>query len=94
MRGNCLNCVLEHIDVHRDYILEARGEEKILGEASIARYDLGSAPILGEEEGVLPLDTLLTAIERSQEHIVAALVRATAADLAKEAPNSEPATVA
>lgn len=94
VRGNCLNWVLGHIAVHRDYILEALGEEKILGEAPIARYDLGSAPILGDEEGVLPLDTLLAAIDQSQVHIAAALERATAADLAQEAPKSEPATVA
>lgn len=94
VRGNCLNWVLGHIAVHRDYVLEALGEEKILGEAPIMRYDRGSAPILGEEEGVLPLDTLLDVIDRSQEHIAAALARATAADLVKEAPKSEPATVA
>lgn len=94
VRGNCLNWVLGHIAVHRDYILEALGEEKILGEAPIARYDRESEPILGEGDGVLPLDTLLAAIDRAQGHIEAALARATAADLAKEAPKSEPATVA
>lgn len=93
VRGNCLNWVLGHIAVHRDYILEAMGEEKVLGEASIARYDRGSEPILGEEESVLPLDTLLNAIDRSQDRIAAALARATSDSLAQEAPKSEPATV-
>ena len=94
VRGNCLNWVLGHIAVHRDYILEALGEEKLLGEAPIARYDIGSAPILGEEAGVLPLETLLAAIDQAQERIAAALMRSTAASLAQEAPKSEPATVA
>lgn len=94
VRGNCLNWVLGHIAIHRDYILEALGEEKILGAAPIARYDRGSAPILGEEAGVLPLDTLLAAIDEAQKHIAAALARATADSLAREAPKSEPATVA
>jgi hypothetical protein len=94
MRGNCLNWVLGHIAVHRDYVLEALGEEKVLGEGPVARYDLGSAPILGEEEGVLPLETLLAAINQAQKRIAAALARVSEADLAKEAPKSEPNSVA
>lgn len=93
-RGNCLNWVLGHIAVHRDYILEALGEKKILGAAPIARYDRGSAPILGEGEGVLPLATLLAAIDQTQVNIAVALARSSPADLAKEAPKSEPKTVA
>ncbi len=94
VRGNCLNWVLGHIAVHRDYVLEALGEEKVLGEAPIARYDRGSAPILGEGEGVLPLATLLAAIDQSQVNIAAALTRLSPAELEKEAPKSEPRTVA
>lgn len=94
VRGNCLNWVLGHIAVHRDYVLEALGEEKVLGEARGARYDRGSEPILGEGEGVLPLATLLAAIDQSQANIAAALTRMSPADLEKEAPKSEPRTVA
>jgi uncharacterized damage-inducible protein DinB len=94
MRGNCLNWVLGHIAVHRDYILEAMGEEKILGDGPVARYDFGSEPILGDDEGVLPLDTLLATLNEGQERIAAALARATTESLAQEAPKSEPATVA
>lgn len=93
-RGNCLNWVLGHIAVHRDYILEAMGEEKVLGEGPVARYDFGSEPVLGAEEGILSLETLLDAITESQTRIAAALERATPASLASEAPKSEPATVA
>lgn len=94
VRGNCLNWVLGHIAVHRDYVLEALGEEKVLGDEAITRYGSGSEPILGDEDGVLPLDTLLDAIDRAQERISTALARATAADLAREAPDSAPRTVA
>ena len=93
-RGNCLNWVLGHIAVYRDYTLETLGEETVLGEAPRARYDAGSAPILGDGEGVLPLETLLAAIDQTQERIAAALARATAADLARQAPTSESETVA
>lgn len=94
MRGNCLNWVLGHIAVHRDYILEALGQEKILGAGPVARYDRGSDPILADGDDVLPLDTLVAAITLSELHITQALAQADADDLAMMAPNSEPATVA
>ena len=92
-RGNCLNWVLGHIAVYRDYILDMLGEEKIVGEAPGARYGRESAPILGDGEGVLPLDTLLAALDQGQGRIAAALARASADDLARDAPTSEPMTV-
>src|SRR3954470_8143204 len=54
VRGNCLNWVLGHIAIHRDLILEALGEEKILSQAAAARYGSGSEPILGDGEGFCP----------------------------------------
>jgi len=75
VRGNCLNWVLGPLAVHRDDILEALGEPRIHSEATNVRYGHGSEPILGEGEGVLPFDTLLTAIDESQDRIAAALAR-------------------
>jgi len=93
MRGNCLNWVVGHIAVYRDHILETLGEERILGDGPIARYDYGSDPILGEDEGVLPLETLLNAINESQERISAALARSTPESLAQGSPTNETTTV-
>jgi uncharacterized damage-inducible protein DinB len=93
VRGNCLNWVLGHIVVHRDYVLEAMSEEKVLGDEAVARYDFGSEPITGDEPGVLPLETLLEALNTTQERIADALSRATDESLAALAPKSEPATV-
>ncbi len=93
VRGNCLNWVLGHIATHRDDILEALGQGRIHDEATKARYHHGSAPILADGEGVLPLDTLLAAIETAQERIAAALGRVTVEDLAEDAPTSEPTPV-
>lgn len=93
VRGNCLNWVLGHVVVHRDYVLEALGEEKVLGDDQASRYDRESAPIVGDEEGVLPLETLLDALSQTEERIVAALNRITPEHLQQEAPKSEPATV-
>jgi hypothetical protein len=89
VRGNCLNWVLGHIAVHRDYILATLGEPKTLDEAAAERYGSGSEPVLGDGEGVLPLETLLGAIDLAQERIVATLARAGADDLAKELPTGE-----
>ena len=93
VRGNCLNWVVGHIAVHRDDVLEALGEVRMHGGATRARYHHGSDPITGDGEGVLPLDTLLASIDQAQVRIAAALTRATASDLAKEAPTDEPALV-
>jgi len=83
-RGNCLNWVLGHIVETRDRILELLGELPIGGEGVRARYGYGSEPVCADGEGVLRLETLLEALERSQERINAALQRITAAELAKE----------
>ncbi|HEY8600051.1 MAG TPA: DinB family protein [Thermomicrobiales bacterium] len=84
MRGNCLNWTLGHLAVHRDYVLEALGQEKVLGDTAVARYGRESAPILGDGDGVLPLEGLLTALEQGQERIDAAIEQLTSEDLARE----------
>jgi hypothetical protein len=84
VRGNCLNWILGHLAVHRDYVLAALGQERVLGEAAVARYGNGSEPILGDGEGVLPLEDLLAALDRGQERIATALAAATSEDLARE----------
>jgi uncharacterized damage-inducible protein DinB len=93
-RGNCLNWVLGHIAIYRGYILETLGEEKILDDETTARYDYGSEPVLGEEEGVLSLETLLDAINQGQERIAAALARSTPESLEQVVAGREPSTVA
>ncbi len=93
MRGNCLNWVLGHIATSRCRILGLLGEEPVLDAAHMARYDRGSAPILGDEEEILPLHALLDTLDRAQERIAAALARATPEALAREitlGPNTMP----
>ena len=94
VRGNCLNWVLGHIAVHRDYLLEAMSQPKILGDAPVPRYDMGSAPILADGPDVLPLAVILDAIQRQQERIAATLAAIAPEHLVREAPKSEPRTVA
>ena len=83
-RGNCLNWVLGHILANRSRVLQSLGEDGVLDDDALARYEIRSAPIAGDGEGVLPLETLLEALERSQQGIAAGLQRATREDLAQE----------
>jgi len=94
VRGNCLNWVLGHIAVHRDFMLEALCLDKVLGDAALSRYDRGSAPILEEDEGVLTLESLVEAINEAQTRLSVALEQATTSDLNQPAPGSEPSTAA
>lgn len=93
MQGNCLNWVLGHIAINRDQVLELLGEPPLMGEAG-ARYRRESEPLTAGDEGILPLDDLLSRIDRAQERITAALSQADEATLARQAPGGRrPRTV-
>ena len=94
MRGNCLNWVIGHIAVHRDFILQALKQPKILGDEHQATYDIDSEPILEDDEDVVELETLLEAIEQSQVVISNVLAEMSAADFARQAFDDGPETVA
>ena len=83
-RANCMNWVIGHIAANQNRILGFLGEEPVLAEHERARYLTDSEPIAAADERVLSLETLLAALERSQERIAAGLRRATAEDLQKE----------
>lgn len=87
VRGNCLNWILGHLAVHRDYALAALGEPPTLDATAAARYGSGSDPVLADGPGVLPLETLLSALDLARERLAAALGRADADALARELPN-------
>ena len=72
--GNCLNWVLGHIAVSRDEVLEALGEPPFMGEEGV-RYKRDSHAVASGDDAILPLDALLSRLDRSQERIAAALAR-------------------
>lgn len=82
-RGNCLNWVLGHMLIHRDYMLEWLGEAPVGGERA-QRYRRESEPITGPADDVLPLEELLGLLAASQEKLAAALNRLADADLERE----------
>jgi len=85
VRGNCLNWVLGHIAINRDQVLEVLGEPPLMGEAG-TRYKRESEPLTAGDEGILPLDDLLSRIAQAQERITAALSQMDEATFAHQAP--------
>ena len=84
MRGNCLNWIVGHLAVHRDYVLDLLGQQKLLDDRATARYKRDSAPITGPDPEALPLSALLAALAQGQEQIASALPALSADDLARE----------
>jgi hypothetical protein len=72
-RANCMNWIVGHVVTNRNTLMSLLGEAPAL-EASLAeRYTRDSQPIGAEDVGVLPLETLVGALESSQERLAAAL---------------------
>lgn len=84
-RGNCMNWVVGHIIGSRNDILRLLGEAPALDPAAAATYARDAQPLTGLEAAAVPLGQLLAALEESQGRLAAALARASAEDLAREA---------
>lgn len=93
VRGNCLNWILGHILVHRDYVLDALGSEKLLDEETTKRYDRESAPITEDGDDVMSFETQVALLDESLARISAALAGATAESLAADLPDGVMQTV-
>ncbi|MEI7768682.1 MAG: DinB family protein [Chloroflexales bacterium] len=83
-RANCMNWIVGHIVANRNAILGLLGAGPAL-EASLAeRYTRESDPISAEDAGALPLETLVDALERSQERLAMLLGALAPEDLERE----------
>jgi hypothetical protein len=74
--GNCLNWVLGHLTATRNQVLKLLGEQPIWDEATTAMYIRGSKPMTDGSKA-LRLERILGDLERSQEALIAGLVRLT-----------------
>lgn len=83
-RGNCLNWVLGHLLLNRNRVLAVLGQEPVLDGDTLSRYETGSEPVTGDEDGILTLEELLDGMVAGQEKIAAGLQQASAEDLAQE----------
>ena len=82
--GNCVNWVLGHIVTHRNHMLRMMGRERVWSAELDARYDRGSAPVTGED-GAVPLDQLLDAMERARAALSEGFAEMTPERLAEDA---------
>jgi uncharacterized damage-inducible protein DinB len=87
--GNCLNWVLGHLLTNQVEIIQALGGMPPFNPAQVARYDRNSEPIHGEEEGVLPLNTLVSMHDQTHETINQLLDSTKEEDFEKETQSSE-----
>ena len=71
-RGNCLNWVLGHMVVSRDYMLRIAGAEPLWDEESGKMYGFGSEPMKADDE-VVSMETILADLQRSQERLAGAM---------------------
>jgi hypothetical protein len=82
--GNCLNWVMGHLVVNLTEILAVLGEENSGDVPDVSRYRIGSDPIRGEEEGVLPLQMLIEAYSVLTKRITDRLSKMSEADFEAE----------
>lgn len=80
-RCNCMNWIVGHILTNRYAVLKLLTGKQPTEAAQAARYERDSEPIYGQEAGVLPLDRLITLLEKTQAQIKALLAEITPEDL-------------
>ena len=83
-RGNCMNWCLGHIADTRNTLLLALGQRPIMTKDEAARYSHGSEPVCADGPDIIPLEPLLSMLQRSQDRLAEALPALTTADLAKK----------
>ena len=79
-QSNCLNWVLGHIVAGRNVALALSGADPVWSIEIQSRYRSGSAPIVGDRDG-LPLEALVKGLDETQSRIENALEQCTEQDL-------------
>ncbi len=83
-RGNCLNFVLGHIVVYRDFVMEMLGLAPLMDPAERSRYGTDVDPITEDDEDVVPLERLITLLDQSNELLIEAIEGLSAEGLERE----------
>lgn len=83
-RSNCMNWVVGHMLSSRNTVLRLLGEGPALDPAAAERYAREAEPIVGDDDGALPLEALLTALDEGQARLATALAGVGEAALAQE----------
>ena len=85
--GNCMNWVVGHLLAVYHHVLPVLGQQPVMPEAQLARYDRGSAP-LRDSDGALDIGELMTAWDECCKRIDAGLASLTAERMDAPAPMS------
>lgn len=68
-RGNCMNWIIGHLVVNRNNVLKLLGAADLIDDINVSHYRRESEPVTPESETIIPLETLMGMMERSQEHL-------------------------
>ena len=85
--GNCQNWVVGHLACIYNKVLPMLGQEQVMEEEALKRYDRGAPPIRDAAEA-LELRDLLTAFDKATERVVAGLAGLSPEALDRKAPES------
>lgn len=85
--GNCMNWVVGHLLAIYHQVLPLVGQEPVLADAQLSRYDRGSAPILDKSDA-LDIDEMMTAWDETCARIDAGFAMLTRDQLDSPAPMS------
>ena len=85
--GNCLNWVAGHLACIYNKMLPMLGQERVMDEGALKRYDRGAPPIRDAAEA-LELRDLLAAFDKATERVVAGLASLSPEALDQKVPES------
>lgn len=85
--GNCLNWVVGHLACIYDKVLPMLGQERVMDEEALKRYDRGAPPIKDAAEA-LELRDLIAAFEKATERVDAGLAGLSPEALDQKVPDS------
>ena len=80
-RGNCMNWIAGHLVTNRNNVLKLLGAADLIEDVDVSQYQRDSEPITPESNNIIPLDSLLEMLERSQDHLEHLLDEITVRDL-------------
>ena len=83
-RGNCLNYVLGHMLASQDTVAKMLDLAPLMTPEESARYDSDSAPITGDENGVIEFERLLVMVRESASRLVESIEQLSADDLERD----------
>jgi uncharacterized damage-inducible protein DinB len=83
-RGNCMNWIAGHLVTNRNNVLKLLEASDLISDLDVSHYQRESDPITPESENILPLNTLIEMLERSQEHLDRLLEEVTDEELARK----------